>query len=200
MKHVRTVVLDQSRTEESRQLVRRLREHEPLRHRGVRPFARRRCGTAIVAGARVRRHRDPAGLRPPAAEPPARRLPGADRRLGLLHRLARRSRPQTASRSRARSRSSWCGAAGRTFPSASHPAHPLQSGLAQREPADPRARRDPADVLGHAPRRLRDRPRARARHARAAHGDARLPHRRRARQAPAVSRARLRPAAADPRR
>ena len=89
-------------------------------------------------------------------------------------------------------------AGAKDLPDPRAPAAALQSRLAQREPPDPRARRDPADLLGHAARGVRDRPRTRARDARAAHGDAGLAGRGRARKAPALPRPGLRAAALRP--
>ncbi len=189
VKHVRTAVFDQSRTQESRQLVNDFvnTSYFDIVANVPSKAALKEC---IVAG------RASVGIEIPpdyAPQAPERRTGGRarpDRRLGLhdLERGAgRRQRGrlrQVGHRAgRARPRE------GSAHPDTSAPA--LQPRLAQRESPDPGTRRDPADLLRHAPRRVRDRPRAGARDARAAHGDARLSRRGRARQAPSLPRPRL---------
>ena len=164
-----------------------IRQHELLRRRGRRALARG-AARGHRRGPRLGRHRDPARLRAAAPERRAGRRPRPHRRLGLQRSRRRRSPPPTGwpSRGRSAARRSEAGARP-SGPRASAPA--LQPRLAQRQPAHPRPRRDPADLLGHPARRLRDRARAGARHARAAHGHARLARRGRARQAPPLPRA-----------
>ena len=61
VRHLPTVVLDESRTPESRALVECMREHRQLRHRRRGDVARRDAHRASSAGG-ARGARDPAGL------------------------------------------------------------------------------------------------------------------------------------------
>ena len=170
---VPTAVFDQSRTEESRALAARLHEHELLRRDSATWLRAQALREEIVAA------RCSVGIEIPP-DYARRRLLGEPTDVLVLIdgsdssiSVARPSPPPTASPSTARSSSSLAQAHAPDVPVRLHPLLLFNPDSPQREPAHPRSRRDPPLVLGDAPRGLRDRPRARARHARAAHGDAR---------------------------
>ena len=99
VRHVPTVVFDQSRTQESRELRGRLRRPPASSTWSRDVDSRDELRAEIVAGHASVGHRDPARLRAPAPRRRDRRRPGADRRLGLERSPRRRWRPPTGWRS-----------------------------------------------------------------------------------------------------
>ena len=152
--HVPTVVFDQSRSPESRELVRRLRQHQPLRRSSRYASARATsCASEIVAG-----HASVGIEIPPDFA--RRRLDGEPADVLVLidgsdSAIASQTLAAANGVALSRSLAELLRDAGspRAAGSRPAPAAALQPRLAQRQPAHPGPDRHPAHLLGHPARR-----------------------------------------------
>ena len=174
VRHVPTVVFDQSRTQESAPLIDELR---------ATPASSTSSATSLRATSSARGdRRRPRPGRASRSRPTSRAAGSTARAADVLvlidgsdSSIASQTLSAATGLALSRSLDELMRAAGMSEPPLdAAPGDALQPGLAQRQPPHPGPGGDPAHLLRHAPRGLLDRPRARARHARAAHGDAGL--------------------------